>query len=67
MYSLGNQPSFTDLSNKMYQSETKDIDNALRIETAESPAKMYKVSTMRRVFDLAKHRIKKISIFSNWG
>ncbi|XP_014391300.1 PREDICTED: interphotoreceptor matrix proteoglycan 1 [Myotis brandtii] len=52
-----------DLSIKMYHSETKDIDNAPRIETAESPAKMYKVSTMRRVFDLAKYRTKRSAFF----
>ncbi|XP_059555692.1 interphotoreceptor matrix proteoglycan 1 [Myotis daubentonii] len=52
-----------DLSIKMYHSETKDIDNAPRIETAESPAKMYKVSTMRQVFDLAKHRTKRSAFF----
>ncbi|ELK23910.1 Interphotoreceptor matrix proteoglycan 1 [Myotis davidii] len=47
----------------MYHSETKDIDNAPRIETVESPAKMYKVSTMRQVFDLAKHRTKRSAFF----
>lgn len=47
----------------MYHSETKDIDNAPRIKTAESPAKMYKVSTMRQVFDLAKHRTKRSAVF----
>nr|KAF6341362.1 interphotoreceptor matrix proteoglycan 1 [Myotis myotis] len=52
-----------DLSIKMYHSETKDIDSAPRIETAESPAKMYKVSTMRQVFDLAKHRTKRSAFF----
>ncbi|KAM5284505.1 interphotoreceptor matrix proteoglycan 1 isoform 3-T3 [Hipposideros larvatus] len=52
-----------DLSIKKYHSETKDIDNAPRIETAESTAKMYKLSTMRRIFDLAKHRTKRSAFF----
>nr|KAF6505575.1 interphotoreceptor matrix proteoglycan 1 [Rousettus aegyptiacus] len=52
-----------DLSIKMYHSETKDIDNAPRLETAESTAKMYKLSTMRRIFDLAKHRTKRSAFF----
>lgn len=47
----------------MYHSETKDIDNAPRLETAESTAKMYKLSTMRRIFDLAKHRTKRSAFF----
>uniref|UniRef100_A0A452UJR6 Interphotoreceptor matrix proteoglycan 1 n=1 Tax=Ursus maritimus TaxID=29073 RepID=A0A452UJR6_URSMA len=52
-----------DLSIKIYHSETKDIDNAPRIETTESTAKMYKVSTMQRIFDLAKHRTKRSTFF----
>ncbi|KAF0886497.1 IMPG1 protein, partial [Crocuta crocuta] len=55
--------SFTDLSIKIYHSETKDIDNAPRIETTESAAKMHKVSTMKRIFDLAKHRPKRSTFF----
>lgn len=50
--------SFTDLSIKIHHSESKDIDNAPRIETSESTAKMYKVSTMKWIFDLAKRRTK---------
>ncbi|XP_047619548.1 interphotoreceptor matrix proteoglycan 1 isoform X2 [Phacochoerus africanus] len=52
-----------DVSIKIYGSETKDIDNAPRSETTESTAKMYKVSTMRRVFNLAKHRTKRSVFF----
>ncbi|EFB19753.1 hypothetical protein PANDA_013200, partial [Ailuropoda melanoleuca] len=48
---------------KIYHSETKDIDNAPRIETTESTAKMYKMSTMQRIFDLAKHRTKRSTFF----
>uniref|UniRef100_A0A8C4MS98 Interphotoreceptor matrix proteoglycan 1 n=1 Tax=Equus asinus TaxID=9793 RepID=A0A8C4MS98_EQUAS len=55
--------SFTDLSTKIYYSETKDIDNAPRVETTESTAKMYKVSSMRQIFDLAKHRTKRSTFF----
>ncbi|XP_022281975.2 interphotoreceptor matrix proteoglycan 1 [Canis lupus familiaris] len=55
--------SFTDVSIKIYHSETKDIDNAPRIETTESTPKMYKVSTMKRIFDLAKHRTKRSTFF----
>lgn len=55
--------SFTDLSTKIYYSETKDIDNAPRVETTESTAKMYKVSSMRQIFDLAKHRTKRSAFF----
>uniref|UniRef100_A0A8D1FJC1 Interphotoreceptor matrix proteoglycan 1 n=1 Tax=Sus scrofa TaxID=9823 RepID=A0A8D1FJC1_PIG len=51
------------VSIKIYGSETKDIDNAPRSETTESTAKMYKVSTMRRVFNLAKHRTKRSVFF----
>ncbi|XP_070081266.1 interphotoreceptor matrix proteoglycan 1 [Equus przewalskii] len=52
-----------DLSTKIYYSETKDIDNAPRVETTESTAKMYKVSSMRQIFDLAKHRTKRSAFF----
>ncbi|KAM9665224.1 interphotoreceptor matrix proteoglycan 1 [Trichechus inunguis] len=52
-----------DISIKIYHSEAKDIDNAPRTETTESPAKMYKVSTMRQIFDLAKHRTKRSAFF----
>ncbi|XP_046286397.1 interphotoreceptor matrix proteoglycan 1 isoform X1 [Marmota monax] len=52
-----------DISIRLYNSETKDIDNAPRIETADNTAKMYKVSTMRRIFDLAKLRTKRSAFF----
>ncbi|XP_004406680.1 PREDICTED: interphotoreceptor matrix proteoglycan 1 isoform X1 [Odobenus rosmarus divergens] len=52
-----------DLSIKIHHSESKDIDNAPRIETSESTAKMYKVSTMKRIFDLAKRRTKRSTFF----
>ncbi|XP_019784748.2 interphotoreceptor matrix proteoglycan 1 isoform X1 [Tursiops truncatus] len=52
-----------DLSIKIYSSEIKDIDNAARIETTENTGKFYKVSTMRRIFDLAKPRTKRSSFF----
>ncbi|TKC50819.1 hypothetical protein EI555_015849 [Monodon monoceros] len=52
-----------DLSIKVYSSEIKDIDNAARIETTENTGKIYKVSTMRRIFDLAKPRTKRSSFF----
>ena len=55
--------SFTDLSIKIYSSEIKDIDNAPRIEATKNTAKTYKVSTMRRMFDLAKHRTKRSAFF----
>uniref|UniRef100_A0A8C0A5N5 Interphotoreceptor matrix proteoglycan 1 n=1 Tax=Bos mutus grunniens TaxID=30521 RepID=A0A8C0A5N5_BOSMU len=55
--------SFTDLSIKIYGSEIKDIDNAPRIEATKNTAKTYKVSTMRRIFDLAKHRTKRSAFF----
>ncbi|XP_068406963.1 interphotoreceptor matrix proteoglycan 1 [Eschrichtius robustus] len=51
------------LSIKIYGSEIKDIDNAARIETTEDTGKIYKVSTMRRIFDLAKHRTKRSAFF----
>ncbi|XP_036890222.1 interphotoreceptor matrix proteoglycan 1 isoform X2 [Sturnira hondurensis] len=52
-----------DLSIKTDHSETKDIGNAPRIETTENTAKMYKVSTMRRIFNLTKHRTKRSAFF----
>ncbi|KAM9234691.1 interphotoreceptor matrix proteoglycan 1 [Dugong dugon] len=52
-----------DISIKIYHSEAKDIDDAPRTKTTESPAKMYKVSTMRQIFDLAKHRTKRSAFF----
>ena len=55
--------SFTDLSIKIHGSEIKDIDNAPRIEATKNTAKTYKVSTMRRIFDLAKHRTKRSAFF----
>lgn len=47
----------------MNNSETEYTGNALRIETTESTAKTYKLSTMRRIFDLAKHRTKRSAFF----
>ena len=55
--------SFTDLSIKIHGSEIKDIDNAPRIEATKNTTKTYKVSTMRRIFDLAKHRTKRSAFF----
>uniref|UniRef100_A0A8C6CN03 Interphotoreceptor matrix proteoglycan 1 n=1 Tax=Moschus moschiferus TaxID=68415 RepID=A0A8C6CN03_MOSMO len=52
-----------DLSIKIYGSEIKDIDNAPRIEATKNTAKTYKVSTIRRIFDLAKHRTKRSAFF----
>ncbi|XP_077015552.1 interphotoreceptor matrix proteoglycan 1 [Tamandua tetradactyla] len=52
-----------DISVKIFHSETRDIDNALKIKTTESTAKMYKVSTMRRIFNLTKHRTKRSTFF----
>ncbi|XP_002817122.4 interphotoreceptor matrix proteoglycan 1 isoform X1 [Pongo abelii] len=52
-----------DISINIYHSETKDIDNPPRNETPESTEKMYKMSTMRRIFDLAKHRTKRSAFF----
>ncbi|XDB53581.1 hypothetical protein AB1E18_007099 [Capra hircus] len=52
-----------DLSIKIYGSEIKDIDNAPRTEATKNTAKTYKVSTMRRIFDLAKHRTKRSAFF----
>uniref|UniRef100_H2R749 Interphotoreceptor matrix proteoglycan 1 n=1 Tax=Pan troglodytes TaxID=9598 RepID=H2R749_PANTR len=52
-----------DISINIYHSETKDIDNPPRNETTESTEKMYKISTMRRIFDLAKHRTKRSAFF----
>ncbi|KAF6364596.1 interphotoreceptor matrix proteoglycan 1 [Rhinolophus ferrumequinum] len=52
-----------DLSIKMNNSETEHTGNALRIETTESTAKMYKLSTMRQIFDLAKHRTKRSAFY----
>lgn len=63
IYSPGINFSFTDLSIKTYHSETKDVDNAPRIKTTESTTKMYQVSTMKRIFDLAKHRPKRSTFF----
>ncbi|XP_075859290.1 interphotoreceptor matrix proteoglycan 1 isoform X1 [Microcebus murinus] len=48
-----------DISIKINHSETKDIDNVPRIETEN----MYKVSTMRRLYDLTKHRTKRSAFF----
>ncbi|XP_058939046.1 interphotoreceptor matrix proteoglycan 1 isoform X1 [Kogia breviceps] len=52
-----------DLSIQTYSSEIKDLDNAARMETTENTGKFYKVSTMRRIFDLAKHRTKRSAFF----
>ncbi|XP_040095261.1 interphotoreceptor matrix proteoglycan 1 [Oryx dammah] len=52
-----------DLSIKIYGSEIKDIDNAPRIEATKNTAKTYKMSTMRRIVDLAKHRTKRSAFF----
>lgn len=55
--------SFTDTAITIHHSETKDVDNAPRIETTENTAKMHKMSTMRRIFDLAKLRTKRSALF----
>ncbi|KAM5256505.1 LOW QUALITY PROTEIN: interphotoreceptor matrix proteoglycan 1 [Ctenodactylus gundi] len=47
-----------DNSIKTYHSET-NLDNAPRIQTTESTAERHKVSTMRRIFNLAKLRSKR--------
>ena len=47
----------------MDHSEIKDLGNAPIIETTENIAKMYQVSTMRRIFDLTKHRTKRSAFF----
>lgn len=55
--------SLTDTSIKLYSSETKNVNKAPGIETIESITKMHKVSTMRRIFDLAKLRTKRSTFF----
>ncbi|XP_004464311.2 interphotoreceptor matrix proteoglycan 1 [Dasypus novemcinctus] len=52
-----------DTSTKIFHSETKDKDNAPKIETTESTADIYKVSTMRRIFNLTKHQTKRSAFF----
>ncbi|XP_031200852.1 interphotoreceptor matrix proteoglycan 1 [Mastomys coucha] len=52
-----------DTSIKIYSSEIKNIDKAPRIETTESTSTMHKVSTMKRIFDLAKLRTKRSALF----
>ncbi|KAM6185161.1 interphotoreceptor matrix proteoglycan 1 [Rhynchocyon petersi] len=52
-----------DVSMNIYHSEIKDIHNASRNETTGSPEKMDKVSIMRQIFDLAKHRAKRSAFF----
>nr|XP_045015984.1 interphotoreceptor matrix proteoglycan 1 [Jaculus jaculus] len=49
---------------KIFNSESKDIDNASRIKTAGSSTNMYKVSTIRQIFSLAKLRTRRSSRFS---
>ncbi|XP_048210446.1 interphotoreceptor matrix proteoglycan 1 [Perognathus longimembris pacificus] len=50
-----------DTSIKTYQ--TKDLANIPRMEMPESIANLYQVSTMRRMFDLAKLRTKRSPLF----
>ncbi|XP_012889554.1 PREDICTED: interphotoreceptor matrix proteoglycan 1 [Dipodomys ordii] len=50
-----------DTSNKIYQ--TTDLANFPRMEMPESTANPFQVSTMRRIFDLAKLRTKRSTLF----
>ncbi|XP_045150260.1 interphotoreceptor matrix proteoglycan 1 [Echinops telfairi] len=55
-----------DISMKIYHSEIKDMGNAPRMGTTEGPTEMFPGSTLRRIFNLAKHRAKR-SVFSPTG
>lgn len=55
--------SLTDTSIQIHRPEAKTTDKTPGTETIESPTKMHRASAMKRIFDLAKLRTKRSTLF----
>lgn len=56
--------SFPEIPNKLNRGEAKHLAEASGSEKTERTAKRSRISTIRRIFDMAKHRTKRSSFFS---
>ncbi|NWH60714.1 IMPG1 protein, partial [Geococcyx californianus] len=56
--------SFPEIPNKINRSEAKHLADASGSDKTERTTKRSRVSTIRRIFDMAKHRTKRSSFFS---
>ncbi|NWX16141.1 IMPG1 protein, partial [Aegotheles bennettii] len=56
--------SFPEIPNKINRGETKHLAEASGPDKTERTTKRSRVSTIRRIFDMAKHRTKRSSFFS---
>ncbi|XP_048351595.1 interphotoreceptor matrix proteoglycan 1 isoform X3 [Sphaerodactylus townsendi] len=53
-----------EIPNKINRGETKHLADAIGSEKSERTTKRSRISTIRRIFDMAKHRTKRSSFFS---
>ncbi|NXU47360.1 IMPG1 protein, partial [Turnix velox] len=56
--------SFTEIPNKINRGEAKQLADASGLDKTERTTKRSRISTIRRIFDMSKHRIKRSSFFS---
>ncbi|NWS73722.1 IMPG1 protein, partial [Crotophaga sulcirostris] len=56
--------SFSEIPSKINRSEAKHLADASGSDKTERTTKRSRVSTIRRIFDMAKHRTKRSSFFS---
>ncbi|NWW51730.1 IMPG1 protein, partial [Pedionomus torquatus] len=56
--------SFSEIPNKINRGEAKHLADASGSDKTERTTKRSRVSTIRRIFDMSKHRIKRSSFFS---
>ncbi|NWY60223.1 IMPG1 protein, partial [Chionis minor] len=56
--------SFPEIPNKINRGEAKHLADASGSDKTERTTKRSRVSTIRRIFDMSKHRIKRSSFFS---
>lgn len=54
---------FTEIPNKINRGEAKHLTDTSGSEKTEKTTRRSRVSTIRRIFDMAKHRTKRSSIF----
>ncbi|NWV71568.1 IMPG1 protein, partial [Malurus elegans] len=56
--------SFTEIPNKINRAEAKHLADTSGSDKTERTTKRSRISTIRRIFDMAKHRTKRSSFFS---
>ncbi|XP_010084214.1 PREDICTED: interphotoreceptor matrix proteoglycan 1 [Pterocles gutturalis] len=61
---VDHQPKVTEIPNKINRGEAKHLADASGSDKTERTTKRSRVSTIRRIFDMAKHRTKRSSFFS---